>query len=433
MGAIGRGSVRMAIDGGEPVRSRPMPRRIQVGEAEMAAVERVMRRAALEGSGFDRYGLGVQARGTGAQDESLGSAETEVVRFERELAAFHGVAFVDAVSSGTAAAHSVLASLGLASGDEVITSPLTDPGVVMAILMVGAVPVFADHDLATGLMSAAAVEAVLSPRTRAVVVTHLMGLVVDVPAIRAVAASVGATVVADVAQAHAIRLGDSRRSPLGDVGFSSLMSTKHITAGGQGGFVATDDEALHWRVKRFADRGKPFGMPVRPDDRFHGGDRVSVGLNYRMAELGAAVGRAQLGRLDSIAARRAEVYRRLGAGIEGLGAVGVPDSVPSSVPNPWAAVFRLRPGAVDVGLQAYTDALTAEGIPATPLVPGMVPVADELAFVRELAGRVPAASHPVVDQLARELFVIWIHEGWSEDEVADTVTAFRKLDLALAR
>lgn len=443
-------SRRLAIHGGDPVRTRPMPRRIQVGEAEIDAVQRVMRQAASAGGGFDRYGLGVQARGTSASGEAPGDTrspdaaethgadqaagtESEVVQFERELAAFHGVAFVDAVSSGTAAAHSVLAALALAPGDEVITSPLTDPGVVMAILLVGAVPVFADHDAATALMSAATVEAVLSPRTRAVVVTHLMGLVADVPAIREVAGRAGATVIADVAQAHAVTLDGSRRAPLGDAAFSSLMATKHITAGGQGGFVATDDEALHWAVKRFADRGKPFGIPPSPEDRQHGGDRVSVGLNYRMADLGAAMGRVQLARLPAIAARRAEVYGLIGAGIADRATVEVPRPVEGSVANPWAAVFRLRPERSSVALEAWTEALTAEGVPATPLVPGMVPVADELAFVRTLGSRLPAAHHPVVDRLAGELFVIWIHEGWTEVEVADAIHAFEKVDAAFRR
>ena len=266
-----------------------------------------------EGGGFDRYGIGPQARGTSG--ELVIPRETEVERFEADLARYFGVAHVAAVSSGTAAIHAALMALQLEPGTEVITSTLTDPGVAMAILSVLCVPVFADHDYETALPTANTIEAVLSKNTGAIIVTHLMGLVCDMGPIMHLARRHGISVIGDAAQAHGSTYGGSRSVPFGHIGAVSMMSTKHITCGGQGGFVATDDALLYLGAKRFADRGKSFDLTGNGSPSRFGGDRVALGLNYRMTELEATIGRVQLTKLDLIMARRRRVMDAINGGI----------------------------------------------------------------------------------------------------------------------
>ena len=245
---------QLAIDGGDPVRSAPMPPRIQVDQRELDAVTRLFRDRMAEGGAFDRYD------------------GPEVDTYERELAAYFGVGFVTCVSAGTAAIHSAIGALDLEPGSEVIVSSFTDPGSVMPLLFQQLVPVFVEHDYETFLMSAEGIRAAITPYTKAIIVAQLHGYVADMAAIRAIAAEHGLPVIGDVSQAHGSTVHGSRSAPFGDIGAMSLMSGKHMVAGGQAGMVATNDEAVYWAAKRFADRGKPFGLAATTN--------VTIGLNF---------------------------------------------------------------------------------------------------------------------------------------------------------
>ena len=170
---------RPAIDGGEPVRRDPMPPRIQVDERELEALDKVFRRRMTDGGAFDRYD------------------GPEVDDYEAELAAYFGVKHVTCVSAGTAAIHSAIGALDLEPGCEVIVSSFTDPGSVMPLLFNGLVPVFAEHDYDTFLMSPAGVRAAITPYTRAIIVAQIHGYVADMEAIGAIAREHDLTVIGD--------------------------------------------------------------------------------------------------------------------------------------------------------------------------------------------------------------------------------------------
>ena len=141
--------------GRDPVRAEPFGPRLVIGVEEREAVLALLDREMAQGGGFDRYG------------------GTEVDAFEAEFAAHIGTRFATATSSGTAAIHSALAALRLEPGDEVITSPITDPGAVMPIVWLGCIPIFADVDPETFNLDPNSVAARVSARTRAIIVTHL--------------------------------------------------------------------------------------------------------------------------------------------------------------------------------------------------------------------------------------------------------------------
>ncbi|MFV0338775.1 MAG: DegT/DnrJ/EryC1/StrS family aminotransferase [Chthoniobacterales bacterium] len=252
--------------------------RALLGDAEREAALKVIDRAIENKTAFDRYG------------------GQEVEAYEKEFAAHMGTRFATAVSSGTAAVHTCLAALNLEPGSEVICPPITDQGGIGPVLAQLCIPIFADTDPETFNVTAESIENCITPQTRAIVVAHIAGEPCDMEAIMAVAEKYKLPVIEDAAQAHDATWLDRKVGSFGTLGAFSLMNGKHHTSGGQGGMVVTNDEALYWRAKSFADRGKNFGQPDV------GG---FMGLNYRMTELEAGIGRVQLRRLpEFIESRR---------------------------------------------------------------------------------------------------------------------------------
>jgi dTDP-4-amino-4,6-dideoxygalactose transaminase len=414
---------RLAIDGGTPVRSTPMPPRIQVDERELDAVTRLFRDRMAEGGAFDRYD------------------GPEVDTYERELAEYFGVGYVTCVAAGTAAIHSAIGALDLEPGSEVIVSSFTDPGSVMPLLFQQLVPVFVEHDYETVLMSADGVRAAITPYTGAIIVAQLHGYVADMTAINAIAREHGIPVIGDVSQAHGSTVNGSRSVPFGDIGAMSLMSGKHMVAGGQGGMVATNDEGIYWAAKRFADRGKPFGLPA-------GTTNVTIGLNYRMHELEAAMGRVQLQKLGDQMARRRAALARVHEGIAGMSAIRPVRALPGVEINPWSALFLLDEDAVRVSNTDFAAAMAAEGIPVSAgnrnaINYGLQYWREQKTFGsshfpwgHELGGRViehVQPDFPIVEKIARSLLLMEIHECWTERESADAAAAFAKVETAYRR
>lgn len=412
---------RLAIDGGDPVRSAPMPLRIQVDERELEAITGVVRRRMTEGGAFDRYD------------------GPEVDTYERELAEYFGVRYVTCVSSGTAAIHSALGALDLEPGTEVIVSSFTDPGSVMPLFFQQLIPVFVEHDYDTLLMSAEGVRAAITPHTGAVIVAQLHGYVADMEGIRA-AAGRNIPIIGDCSQAHGSTVEGDRSAPFGDIGAMSLMSGKHMVAGGQAGMVATNDEAIYWAAKRFADRGKPFGTDAPSN--------VTIGLNYRMHELEAVMGRVQLRKLDSIKARRRAALAVIHEGIQDMATVRPVRALPGVDINPWSALFLVDTSRLTVDNAGFAAAMEAEGIPVSHSYRNAINYGLQYYRQRKtfgtsgwpwghvVGGRMiewAQNDHPTVERIARSLLLLDLHECWTELEAHDTVAAFRKVEAAYLR
>ena len=333
---------RLAIDGGPAKCAGCDWKRTLLGAEERAAVLELMDRSIAGGLAFDRYG------------------GTEVDAYEREFAAFAGCAAATAVSSGTAAIHSALAALHLEPGSEVICPPITDPGSIAPVLMQQCIPVFADTAPESFNVSAPEVEAVWSEHTAAVIAAHIMGEAVDMAPLAALARERGVPLIEDCAQAHGAGYRGQPVGSLGDAGAFSLMGGKHHTAGGQGGMVVSDDAALILEAKRFADRGKPFGAEATE------AGSLFLGLNYRMTELEAAIGRVQLRKLPRIVARRRRIVARLRELLAPVPAVVFPPLVARSSASWWFIRLRIDPAHLRVDHDRFAAALAAEGVPCRP-------------------------------------------------------------------
>lgn len=219
-----------------------------------------------------------------------------------------------AASSGTAAIHVALGGLQIPAGTEVIVPPITDMGSVMPVIFQNCIPVFADLDPHTGLLSAETIEEKISERTRAVIVVHLMGSPPDMDPIVELCRRKNIKLIEDAAQALGATYKGKPLGTLGDAGAFSLNSQKHITAG-EGGFVLVEGEEDRIRCLNFSDKYRtrvriPGNLPEEVIEALK--PYRSSGLNYRMSDMEHALLTSQMARLDEVAAK----FRTLGEHLE---------------------------------------------------------------------------------------------------------------------
>lgn len=253
----------------------------------------------------------------------------ECREFETEFAAWCGVPHAIALANGTLALDLALKGLGIGPGDEVVVTPRTFIASVSCVVNAGATPVFADVDPHSGNLSAATIESVLSPRTRAVICVHLAGWPCDMDPIMALAQKHGLKVIEDCAQAHGARYKGRSVGSIGHVGAWSFCQDKIITTGGEGGMVTTSDEALWRAMWSFKDHGKSYEAVYErkhaPGYRWLHDD---FGTNWRMLEMQAAIGRIQLRRLPAWTARRNAHAAVLTAALQAFAGVAGPIRLP---------------------------------------------------------------------------------------------------------
>jgi dTDP-4-amino-4,6-dideoxygalactose transaminase len=235
-----------------------------------------------------------------AEGQMVGGREID--NLERELAAFHGVKHVVALNSGTDALHLGLVAMGVGPGDEVITPPNSFVASTAVVVEAGARPVFVDV-LEDQNIDPAKIEAAITPRTKAIMPVHLTGRVADMDAVMAIAKKHGLMVIEDSAQAIGSRYRGKLSGTFGEIGCFSAHPLKNLNAGGDGGFLTTNDDKMAETVRLLRNHGLADRNTV-----------VRFGRVSRMDTLQAAILRYRLGRLPSIIERRrqnAALYQQL--------------------------------------------------------------------------------------------------------------------------
>jgi perosamine synthetase len=280
-----------------------------------------------------------------------------VKRLEEGFARHLGAEHASACASGTAAVHLAVAAIDPEPGDEIVTTSITDMGALAPILYQGAIPVFVDVDPRTCNVTAETIEAGLSPRTRAIVVTHLFGNPCDMGPILDLAVRRGLPVIEDCAQAFGARYDGRHVGTLGTVAAFSLQQGKHITTG-EGGLVACNDEALARRMFLYINKAWGYG-DAKPDHYF-------LALNYRMSELQGAVACAQLPKLASVVARRVAAARRLTEQLQGIPGIHTPFVHPKAEHTYWKYPLMIDPAVIDGGPQAIARILKEGEIASAP-------------------------------------------------------------------
>jgi dTDP-4-amino-4,6-dideoxygalactose transaminase len=324
----------------------------------------------------------------------------ELEAFEQEFAHASGAAHAIGVGNGTDAIALILKALGIGPGDEVITTPLSAAFSALAIMMAGATPVFADIDPDRLTIDPRAVEAAITPRTKALLPVHLYGQPADLRQLRTIATAHGLALVEDACQAH---LATSDGRPVGTVGIAGAFSfypTKNLGALGDGGAVLTSDDRLAARLRSLRNGGQ--------SDRYH---HPEFGVNSRLDEIQAAILRVRLERLPAWTARRRELAARYRAGIT-VGALTVPPEFDAG------HVYHLFP-VLTSRRDAFMSHLKALGIGSLIHYPIPIPRQPGIAT--------PSRDGcPVADRVCAQVCSLPLHPHLSEADVDRVIDAVRE-------
>ncbi len=327
-----------AIAGGTPVRSRPLPfYRASIDDSDVTAVTDALRSGWL----------------------TSGPRATE---FENRVREYLAVGHAVAVSSCSEAMFLALKAMDVGPGDEVITSPVTFASTVSAIIHTGATPVLADIEAETIGVDPDDVVRRITPRTRAILPVHFGGQACRIRDIMRLADERGLDVVEDAAHSFGAKVDGQRIGALGRATAFSFYATKNLTTA-EGGVITTEDAALADRLRLLGYHGMSRDSWSRYSDRGSWEYRVEVaGYKCNLSDLNAALGLAQLTKIDTMLERRRAVAAAMSKALEGCDAVELPREREGNWHTWHLYVVRLRPGALRVGRNEFIRALREENI-----------------------------------------------------------------------
>lgn len=357
---------------------------IDIGTVEISAVEKVLQSRWL----------------------TMGAVTQE---FESAFMAYTGAKHALAVTNCTAALHMACLAIGLKAGDEVILPSLTFVATANSVRYTGATPVFADVVSEKDLnISAAAIEAGITERTRAIIVMHYGGYACDMTRILELAGKYNLKVIEDAAHAAGSWLDGRHLGTWGDIGCFSFFSNKNITTG-EGGMIVTNDDALNEKLRLL----RSHGMTSLTWDRHKGHawsyDVVELGYNYRIDEIRAAIGNVQLVKLDQNNKRRrqlVELYRECLKGITEI-TVPFPD-------HPGVSSAHIMPVLLPRGTdrKLFMDQMKAQGIQTSIHYP---PIHEFSAYKRAIGHGDPAL--PFTEEIARREVTLPLYPSMTDEDV----------------
>ncbi len=296
--------MKLAINGGQPVRTKPFPAYVTVGEEEKKAICEVIDSGCLSkylGSWHEQFNGGEQVRA-----------------LEQEWAQYFGTKHAIAVNSCTSGLYCAIGASGIEPGEEVIVSPYTMSASATAPLVYNAIPVFADIEEDCFCLSASDIESKITTRTRAIVIVDLFGQPYDADTINALAEKHRLLVIEDAAQAPGAMLGERPAGTLGDIGVFSLNYHKHIHSG-EGGVIVTDNDELADKCRLIRNHAEAVVDGMGYDDL-----RNMIGFNYRMTEIEASIARIQLQKLAGLNRKRFDNVAHIEARLSSIPAISPP-------------------------------------------------------------------------------------------------------------
>ncbi|MCI6909159.1 MAG: DegT/DnrJ/EryC1/StrS family aminotransferase [Clostridiales bacterium] len=408
----------LAINGGPKAMPHPASARFATDAREKAAVDALLDEAIRSGnnSGYN-----------GPEEEALG----------REFAELMGGGYADGVNGGTNAVYVALRALNPEPFSEVIVGAVTDPGGMMPIPVCNCIPAVADVAPDSYNTCAEEIEKLITPLTAAIIVPHIAGEPADMRDIMALANRHGIPVIEDCAQSHYAKLDGKPVGTWGTIGAFSTMFGKHFCTGGQGGMVFTKTEEMYWKIRQAADRGKPFGLPA-------GSTNCIAAINCNLQEIGAAIGRVQLKKLPSFGEKRRAVAAKLAEGFAEIPSVRIPKLVDGAECVYWFWRLGYNGAGLDCTKDEYCAALAAEGVNVAASYRAALPSTQDWFKNRcaygthgfpwtapEYKGTMNREfALPNAMKVMDECYNLYLNESWTDEDIANVLAAYRKVDAA---
>ncbi|MBI5361209.1 MAG: DegT/DnrJ/EryC1/StrS family aminotransferase [Planctomycetes bacterium] len=331
-----------------------------------------------------------------------------VQEFERNFAKFTGAKYAAAVSSGTAGLHLALRALNIGPGDEVITSPFSFIASANSILFQNAVPVFVDIDPVSWNIDPLKIEKAISPRTKAILPVHVFGQPCEMEAIMSIAKKHNLYVIEDACESFGAIYEDKHSGTIGDIGVFGFYPNKQITTG-EGGMVITNNRELLYNVMSLRNQGRPV----------EGGkwlEHTQLGYNYRLDEMSAALGIAQLRRAKKILQMRQDIADLYKESIDNIEGIEILPDLPGTLRSWFVYVVKL---ASDVKRADVIAKLTKRGIDTGTYFPCI----HLQPFYKQKFGY-KEGSFPVAEQISRSTLALPFHNKLTRKEInfiADTL------------
>jgi perosamine synthetase len=350
---------------------------------------------------------------TGTEEESAVSAVIRsgmlaqgpaVARFEEQFAHYCGVNHAIAVNSGTAALHAALACAGIKNGDEVIVPTFSFFATASCVSMCGARPVFVDVDDQNFGINPARVAEAVTRKTKAVIGVHLFGQPFDIRPVLDICEDRNLALIEDAAQAHGAQYQGKTVGGFGKAGCFSFYPTKNMTTG-EGGIITTDDAAYAAMMRKFINHGQ--------SEKYR---HTMIGYNYRMTDIGGAIGCEQLKKLPSFNKRRIANAAYLDSHISAKGLL-TPRRMPDATHVYHQYVVRITPG-FPMKRAEFMHYLADRGIGTAVHYP--IPIHRQPVFLEQE----PAVSCPVAERLCDDVFSLPVHPNVTEpmlDKICTTI------------
>ena len=404
----------LAINGGKPIRTKPFKDAQRFEGNELRYLEEALK-----------------------QNTLFYYAGNFVKRFTQTFAEMYDMKHCVAASSCTAAIHAALAGLEIGPGDEVIVSPITDMGGIYGVLAMNATAIFADVDPHTLNITADTIRAVVTERTKAILLTHLGGNPCEMDEIVDLAKEKGIYLVEDCAQAYGTYYKGRRAGTFGDVSCFSTNEFKHISTG-DGGMCLTNDEDVAKKIQLFTDKGYNRGAVALSDVR--GVQRLC--LNYRMTELQGAVGLAQLEKLNYITGATTALGTQLSKELSGIRGLMPQKVMDHNICSHWLYILWLDLDEFPCGAERFAEALVAEGISASAGYIGR-PVYEYDLFTKNNFYPGKSCPHgclnyppqikyerglcPVAEETLNHIVMLKLNYGYGMEDILDMAAAVKKV------
>jgi perosamine synthetase len=301
--------------------------------------------------------------------------------FESSFASFCDAKYGVAVSNGTVAIHLALVCLGIKEGDEVIVPDLSFVATANAVLHAGATPVFADIDPFNLCIDPIDVRKKITNKTKAIMPVHLYGHPADMIALNAIAKEFNLLIIEDAAEAHGATIKGKKVGSWGKCATFSFYGNKNITTG-EGGMITTDDEDLYKKLKYLRDHG------MSKEKRYW---HTEVGYNYRMTNVQAAIGCAQLKRIDEIMLKKQEIFSWYSEGLSGIENISINRTYPWATNAYWLIAMEIV-GFKEKERDEFMEKLKEKGVDSRPFFYPM----SEMPYLKT------EAETPITNSIAKK-------------------------------